>query len=668
MQTPFQNIVSLSKFTAKFLLIATFIFSSAAIIKAQTLDAFNPNANVAVDDIEPLPDGKIMVCGQFTTIGGGTRRAIARLNADGTLDSTFPVVDTAFQIILDMIIQPDGKILISGGFSTINGVARVRVARLNADGTLDTGFDVGLTPPIGSARLGLLPDGKVLVPANAGNGINRVLRRNSDGSADASFASPIFNGTIAQVTAQTDGKVIVVGGFTMVDDISSQGIARLNANGSLDTSFNANSNGLVFLMTLAPDGKIYAGGSFTSIGGQTRTYFARLNSDGSADTAFQNPQIVGTAVRPSVLLPNGKILIAGTFDTVGGAARKQLARLNNDGTLDTTFRNMQVGVDSFNAPNMIKRQTDGKILIGGNFTTIDGQTRNRLARIITNDDAVPIISPFDFDGDGKSDLSVFRPAENNWYINRSSNNQLAGAQFGLSSDKLAPADLDGDGKTDIAVWRETEGNFYILNSSNNSVRVENFGLAGDILTVGDWDGDDKADLSVYRNGAQSYFYYRGSLNNPAGNITYLPWGTSGDKPQRGDFDGDGRQDAAIFRPSNGIWYISQSSNSQVRYENWGISTDKLVPADYDGDGKTDLAVYRDGVWYIKQSSNGQARYESFGLSSDQTVPADYDGDGKADIAVFRNGVWYLKQSTSGLIIANFGLSADLPVPAAFINP
>jgi minor extracellular serine protease Vpr len=282
--------------------------------------------------------------------------------------------------------------------------------------------------------------------------------------------------------------------------------------------------------------------------------------------------------------------------------------------------------------------------------------------------AQSVRTPFDFDGDGKSDLSVFRQTNQNWYYNRSSNDQLSAVQFGLAADKLAPADYDGDGRTDIAVWRESEGNFYILNSSNLTVRVENFGLPGDILTVGDWDGDGKADLSTYRGGAQSFFFYRGSLNNPSGNITYLPWGISGDKPVRGDFDGDGKQDAAVFRTSNATWYMRNSSDGSVTYENWGLPTDKFVPADYDGDGKTDLAVYRNGVWYIKQSTNNQARYEYFGISTDAPVPADYDGDGKADIAVFRNGQWYLNRSTNGLSIANFGLNGDAPVPNAFINP
>lgn len=281
----------------------------------------------------------------------------------------------------------------------------------------------------------------------------------------------------------------------------------------------------------------------------------------------------------------------------------------------------------------------------------------------------------DFDGDGKADISVFRATDSNWYVNRSATNQLNSTPFGMSTDTLTPADFDGDDKADIAVWRSGEplvAGFYILQSSNNTVRFEQFGQTGDVpFEVGDWDGDGKADPAVYRDaafGSQSYFFYRGSLNNPSGIVNFVPWGTSGDKPMRGDFDGDGKIDAAVFRPSTGVWYILRSSDNAFVIDRWGLSTDKFVLADYDGDAKTDLAVFRNGVWYIKQSSNNTAVFYNWGLSTDLPVTGDFDSDGKADVGIFRAGNWYLRMSgTSALSSQSFGNSTDKPIPNVFVQ-
>lgn len=271
---------------------------------------------------------------------------------------------------------------------------------------------------------------------------------------------------------------------------------------------------------------------------------------------------------------------------------------------------------------------------------------------------------FDFDGDGRADISFFRPAGGFWYQFRSAGGVVA-PQWGLSTDSLVPADYDGDLKTDIAVWRETDNNFYVLNSFDLTVRIENFGLAGDIPTGGDFDGDGKADVAVYRGGAQSVFYYRGSMGNPNKNISSIPWGITGDKPVVGDYDGDGRSDAAVYR--SGIWYIRQSSNGQLAAANFGLADDALIPGDYDGDGKTDIAVFRGGIWYLLRTAQGFAAFQ-FGIANDVPAPADYDGDGRADAAIYREGVWWILKSASGSVEATpFGTSGDKPIPSAYVR-
>ncbi len=261
----------------------------------------------------------------------------------------------------------------------------------------------------------------------------------------------------------------------------------------------------------------------------------------------------------------------------------------------------------------------------------------------------------DFDGDRRTDVSVFRPADTVWYVSTSGNNGFSASQFGIPTDKLVPQDYDGDGKTDLAVYRN--GLWHILRSGNGTYAVFSFGLANDIPVPADYDGDDRADLAVYRDGI---WYLLKSFDN---SFSAVSFGLTGDRPVIGDYDGDGKSDLAVFRPGDGNWYLLQSSLGFTSI-NWGISSDKPVQGDYDGDGKTDLAVYRDGMWYLKRSRDGNSVFP-FGLSSDIPAAGDYDGDGKADAAVYRSGVWYMLQSTGGFRAQSFGLASDKPIPAAY---
>jgi Fungalysin/Thermolysin Propeptide Motif./Fungalysin metallopeptidase (M36). len=271
----------------------------------------------------------------------------------------------------------------------------------------------------------------------------------------------------------------------------------------------------------------------------------------------------------------------------------------------------------------------------------------------------------DFDGDGRSDISVFRPNEGNWYLNRSTAGFTA-LNWGLPTDKPAPGDYDGDNKTDVAIFRATtdgsQPDLYILNSSNSTVSYRYWGTVGDVPVAEDYDGDGKSDAAIFRPSTGRFWI----LNSSDGSVhTSRPF--VGTKTVSGDFDGDGRSDYGIF--DNGQWFVAQSSDEfrSGRVSNWGLTTDKLVPADYDGDGRLDIAVYRpsNGVWYVQKSLGGIA-YFQFGLADDVPVPADYDGDGRSDVAVFRDGMWYIDRTTGGIAIIPFGLISDQAIPNAYL--
>lgn len=632
----------------------------------------HPTDSPRIHAIAVQADGKILVGGIFTSVSGTARNFIARLNADGSFDNSFSSPLQTFGsnsgMVLAIAVQADGRILVGGAFF-VNGDFTI-LARLNADGSLDGGFSVGVSNQSVSTIV-IQPDGKIIVGGNFGliNNIacSNIARLNSNGSLETALGNVAgIVSNVDAITLQTDGKILVGGGF-IITGSTRQRLTRLNANGTQDTTFNVGdgANSDVFALAVQPDNKILVGGTFSNVAGTSRNALARLNTDGTVDAGFAPMLFSGSLVDSMFVQKDGKIFAVGNFGVVNGMVRVCLVRLNADGTLDSFY---PTGTPS-GANNRVWttiRQPDNKYLIGGDFTTVAGISRLRLARL----DDLPPHRFADFDGDGRADLSVFRPADRVWYIN-GSRVGFYGIQWGLPTDKLVPADYDGDGKTDIAIWREaaaTQAAYYILNSADSTVRVDIFGQTGDVPLAGDFDGDGKSDVAVYRNGSSSTFYYRASLNNPSSNITFLNWGINGDVPVAGDYDGDNKTDAAIFRPSNNTWFVLRSSNLAVQTIAFGLNTDKLIPADYDGDDKTDIAVFRNGNWFVLRSATGTITVTNWGLASDALVPADYDGDGRTDFSIYRSGVWWILQSgNSAANVRTFGLSNDLPIASVFVR-
>jgi hypothetical protein len=273
----------------------------------------------------------------------------------------------------------------------------------------------------------------------------------------------------------------------------------------------------------------------------------------------------------------------------------------------------------------------------------------------------------DFDGDGKTDLSVIYDGSG-WFIERSSDGTFANYHWGFvgtaGSDKLVNGDFDGDGRADVAVWRPSDGSWY-LNQSSGGFRTVQWGVSGDVPVPGDYDAEGRTDLAVWRPSTGVWYIVQSTLG-----IRTQTWGVSGDKPLTGDHDGDGKDDVVIWRPSNGTWYIVQSSNNFIVQIAWGETSDKPLIADFDGDGKSDLTIFRPGnnTWYIFNPFSSLYRTQVFGVAGDIPVPGDYDGDGIFDISVFRpsNRTWYrLNSSNGGFVTGNIGVSPDnIPVPSS----
>lgn len=341
--------------------------------------SFNPDtgANELVQSAYAQNDGKIIIIGRFTKFNGILRKYIARLNSDGSLDTSFNPGTGANNFISTAATQSDGKVVIGGYFTAYNGISRSYVARLNVDGSLDTGFSNGTTNVNGVVNLCLIQnEGKIMI------GGENVRRLNIDGSLDLSFNA--YNNSISDFSIQLNGKIIVGN--------SSGSIVRLNSNGTVDSSFNDGSglNGFIYTSSIQNDGKIIIGGSFTNYNGTPINRIARLNIDGSIDLTF-NPGIgSNNTVLCTSIQNNGKIIIAGRFTSYNGSSRNYIARLNIDGTQDLSF-NPGTGADVYITSTDI--QNDDKIIISGDFNSYDGTGRNRVARI--NGDASLNTNNFD---------------------------------------------------------------------------------------------------------------------------------------------------------------------------------------------------------------------------------------------------------------------------------
>ncbi len=719
-------------------------------------------------DIAIQPDGKIIVGGNTGTSAIFQDFMVVRFNANGTPDASFgPTATGVIQIgfnprdgLSSIALQPDGKI-VAGGFTGDFDNVDFALIRISSTGSLDTTFDTDgkLTTSIREQdilnKVLIQPDGKLIVTGSTRNmGQNQdvaLTRYNSNGSLDTSFDfdgiattnDAPFDETFGAIL-QPDGKIIV----TQRRDFNNSALLRFNPNGSLDTSFHgdgifvfptsSHANTAARAIAIQPDGKIIISGQqgpdlfLSRLLGDPRKIFTNQNAINPPDrTANTNPPGVptnypstalinfatGTVTKVRVTLTNVNHTFPGDLDVllVGPQGQQTIlmsdAGGGNPGVTGRTYifdqsaaanfptttaasgiykpfngdgpANIEPGaIDVFPAPG------PGSVNFGAaNLDVFNGTRPNGFWSLYVVDDEAGdtgSIGSFtlevttttsrlnnltaDFSGDGNTDISIFRPSNGQWWLQSSFSNQVRADTFGVNTDKIAPADYTGDGRTDIAFWRPSNGQWFVLRSEDSTFFAFPFGTNGDVPQPGDYDGDGRADAAVYRVETRTWF-----ILNSSGGTTIQQFGASGDIPVTADYDGDGRSDIGIYRPNgaNGAeWWHQRSSTNVVFATQFGLSTDKPVQADFTGDGKADIAFFRPSTanWFVLRSEDFSFFAFPFGANGDRPAPGDYDGDGKADAAVFRptDTTWYISKSTGGTLIQQFGVMGDIPTPSAFV--
>ncbi len=539
-------------------------------------------------------------------------------------------------------------------------------------------------------------------PFRIANGINVTGGSPTINTAVSLTGAQTFTG--AQGTLTTLAVLSVASGGLTIDGAGTFGIGLISGTGAITkngggagaiiaaSGFSGaiNLNNGIFIVDASIPGSVVTINSPGTTGGTLG--FSGFGGTGTVGTVniVQGAVSAGTLTSPTGILNTGTLNFTADGNyacKIGGPAPGANGhdQLNVTGTVNLngarlapipwgTYR-PAIG-DAF---TIIKN--DGADAVSGTFLNapegaVFGGTLNTAFRITyQGGDGNDVVitranrAPFDFDGDGRSDIATFRPSNGIWNAALSGGGAAFLTQFGASGDRITPADFDGDNKTDVAIYRD--GVWWILNSFSNSVSATQFGLAGDIPVPNDFDGDGRADLAVFRP-SDGVWYELRSLGNQ---FFAQQFGINGDKPLMGDFDGDGIGDIAVFRPADGVWHQWLSSTDSYTAFPFGIATDRPCAADYDGDGKTDACVFRgtsDGSqpdFYIINSSDQSASYVSWGIPDDLPILGDYDGDGKTDIGIFRaaSQQWYwIRSSDSTVGFSTFGQAGDVSVPSAYV--
>ncbi len=440
-----RNILFIFSFLS--LVLPTSVFAAAGTPDTTfTTNMGDPGLDNVVRASVVLSNDKIVVGGSFNYLNDIIdANYVAGFNSDGTPDTTFNTnLGTGFSdAVYAMAVQSDDKIVVGGSFTGINGTTSNRIARLNSDGTLDTTFTTNIGTGFGATRVNTIAiqsDGKIVVGGSFStiNGVtsNRIARLNSDGTPDTTFTTNIgtgFGSSVYRVGIQSDGKIIAGGIFSTLNDVSTTTIARLNSDGTPDTTFTTNigtgfDNDVQTLAVLSND-KIVVGGLIENFNGTSIHFFTGLNSDGTLDTTF-NTNLgtgFGNFVETIAIQSDNKIIVGGSFTTINGVTSNRIARLSSVGIPDTTFTtNIGTGFDG--TTRTIAFQSDGKIIVGGAFGSVNSVTSNYVARLDGD-----VFAPTVTTGSSSAITTTTATLAGNITVTGGENSTTRGVEYGLTT-------------------------------------------------------------------------------------------------------------------------------------------------------------------------------------------------------------------------------------------
>ena len=680
--------------TGSALIYSTFIGGSDEDICFGIVLDSSGNAFLTGLTVDSTTDYPVTASAFDTTPNGGQDVFVTKLNATGSalIYSTL-IGGSGEDTGSDIAIDSSGNAFLMGGtlssnypattgaFDTsYNGSGDVFATKLNSTGSAliystfigGSDFENGLGIAVDAAGNVFLTGNTYIAatpyPTTAGafntthNGFDDVFVTKLNAAGSALIYSTFIGGNLSDrgigIAIDSTGNAFVTG--HTLDATTDYPTTA----GASDTTHNGGEDVFVTKLNAAGSSLIYS--TFLGGNGNDQGY-------GIAVDKFGNAFLLGFTDDAATDYPT----TAGAFNTThNGSIDVFLTKLNPAGS--TLIYSSFIGGSGVDRGTGITLDSSGNAFLVGLTldATTDFPTTPGAADTTHNGGADPFVTKFsgasnsfDFDGDGKTDFSIFRPASGQWWQLRSSDGGNGAVQFGNSSDKLVPVDFTGDGKTDTAIWRPSTGEWFVLRSEDFSFFAFPFGSNGDLPAPADYDGDGKADAAVFRPSTQTWFIHR----TTNGGTDIIQFGVSGDKPVVADYDGDSKADIAIYRANGGVseWWIRRSSTGNVFATQFGNSTDKAVQGDYTGDGKADIAVWQpaSGNWLVLRSEDFSFYAFSFGTTGDVPVASDYDGDGRFDAGVFRpsNSTWFVQRSTAGTLIQTFGTSGDIPTPNAFVR-